>query len=174
MAKRRTTTCARIAPEQRVEVCVRRPSGPGPQIKGPGDVCALLRGAEDRDRESFYGVYLDSTGRVIGVEEIARGGTTSVPIDPRTVFRGAIVSGAANLIVAHNHPSGQAVPSEDDKLLTKTLAEAGKIVGMPILDHVIVAREGCYSFATSGRFSGIPQASTPTAPEPKAKRRRGC
>lgn len=75
---------------------------------------------------------------------------TASLVHPREVFRDAIVKGAAAIIVAHNHPSGDEAPSREDRETTRRLQEAGRIIGIPVLDHVIVARGGSFSFRERG------------------------
>jgi DNA repair protein RadC len=108
-------------------------------------VCRLLRGAESADRESFYVLYLDSQNRVNGIEEAHKGTVAAVEVHPREVFKGALAANATAIILAHNHPSGNPVQSAEDIALTRRLIEAGNILGLPVLDHVIVARGGCTS-----------------------------
>jgi DNA repair protein RadC len=101
----------------------------------------------------------------VGVEEIARGTLTEVGTTPREVFKGAILTNAASIILAHNHPSGEPTPSSADIEVTREMARAGKLLGIPVRDHVIVGAEGCTSLRVSGP-SSIEFAGT------KARRRR--
>ncbi|HEX7095168.1 MAG TPA: JAB domain-containing protein [Acidimicrobiales bacterium] len=135
--------------DQDVQVCVTKPRKPTfVSVSDPAQVCQLLRGARYRDRESFFTVSLNSQNEVLGVEEVARGTVNGVDIHPREVFKGPIINGAVAIVVAHNHPSGRTSPSNEDVDLTRRLKEAGRVVGIPVLDHLIVAGEdGCYSFA---------------------------
>lgn len=105
----------------------------------------MLKAAENADRESFYVLYLDSKNRVNGIEEAHKGTVASVEVHPREVFKGALAANSTAVILAHNHPSGSPEQSREDILLTRRLVEAGKILGVPVLDHVIVARGGCTS-----------------------------
>jgi len=84
------------------------------------------------------------------VEEIARGHLTGVEVHPREVFKGAILNNAAQMIVAHNHPSGDPEPSPQDATLTKRLVEAGRVLGIPVRDHVVVGESECVSFEKRG------------------------
>ena len=93
---------------------------------------------------------LDIKNRVVGFSEVARGGIDTCPIDPRMVFRAAVATGAAALIVAHNHPSGSAVPSDEDLQLTKRLQRGAEYLGLKVLDHVVVTDEETVSMAASG------------------------
>ena len=81
---------------------------------------------------------------------ITRGILNSSLVHPREVFRAAIAEAAASVIVVHNHPSGQAAPSADDRAVTAQLVEAGRILDVPVYDHVIVGGDGYFSFAEAG------------------------
>lgn len=124
----------------------------GRKLDGPESAANFLRGiTAGADRESFYALYLDVRGALIGFETVATGGLAGVEVHPREVFRGAILAGAFGVIVAHNHPSGDSTPSKDDLALTRRLKEAGDIVGIPLYDHIIVADGAPYhSIAGTG------------------------
>ena len=84
---------------------------------------------------------------------VGLGSLTEVAVHPREVFRGAMIAGAAAVILAHNHPSGDPKPSADDVKLTQRLVEVGVLLGIPVLDHVIVAQDRDYvSLATEGKM----------------------
>jgi DNA repair protein RadC len=97
--------------------------------------------------EEFWVLGLDVRHRLQFEACVARGCLTGVEVHPREVFRPLIRAGAAACIVAHNHPSGDPTPSRDDLLLTARLREVGELVGIPVLDHVIVATNGYVSIA---------------------------
>lgn len=97
-------------------------------------------------KERFIVFWLNSTNVVQGFEIISEGTLNSSVVHPREVFRGAIVATCANIIVAHNHPSGNSEASNEDIVLTKKLVEAGKIVDIQVFDHVIFAGETYTSF----------------------------
>jgi DNA repair protein RadC len=143
---RSVETCAPVTTSgQRIRVCISRPEKPGAVISDYSQVCRVLRHAVSADRESLYALHLDRQNRLIGVEEVARGTIGSVETSPREVFKAAILSNAAALILAHNHPSGQPFPSQDDFNITDKLVAVGRLLGIPVHDHVIVAAEGCVS-----------------------------
>ena len=150
------TSCGPVAPRHAVRVCVTRPNKPGPVIRSPEDVFRVLRGAENADRESFYAIHLDSGNHVVGVEEVAKGSIGRVETHPREIFKAAILSNARAIIIAHNHPSGDPTPSSEDIGTTHRLVDAGKLVGIPVIDHVIVGADRCNSLSASGaaQFSG--------------------
>lgn len=100
--------------------------------------------------EVFMALGLDVRGRVLSEHRVAEGGLDECAVSPRDVFRALIKSGAASCIVAHNHPSGDPSPSTQDRLLSVRMAEAGRLLGLRVLDHVIVATGGWYSFRDEG------------------------
>lgn len=99
-----------------------------------------LRDMRDLPKEYFRGIYLSSRYRIIHDEVISMGSLTANIIHPREVFRPAIEYSAAAVIVAHNHPSGSIKPTKSDIEITKQLIKAGKILGIDLLDHVIIAK----------------------------------
>ena len=117
----------------------------------PHDVHALIKEyLQGADREHFIVVFLDSRSAVIGMNTVSVGTLTESLVHPREVFKGAILANAASIIVAHNHPSGEALASEADISVTSKLKEAGRILSIPIEDHVIVAESGYFSFRQQG------------------------
>lgn len=88
--------------------------------------------------ESFYVMFLDNAKMVMGIAEISRGGSNATIVEPKMVFACAIKSAAHSIVVAHNHPSGNLNPSQADIQLTKRLNEGGKLLGIPIDDHIIL------------------------------------
>ncbi len=114
------------------------------QIRSPEDVAALLmESMRGLDREQFRVVLVDSKNRVIGVETVAVGTLNASLVHPREVLKPGIRKSAAALVLVHNHPTGVAVASDEDIRLTRRLVEAGRIVGIEILDHVIIG-DGSY------------------------------
>ncbi len=90
------------------------------------------------DREQFLAVILDGRNQVIGFNLVAVGTLTSALVHPREVFKAAILANAVAIILVHNHPSGDPEPSAEDRALTGRLKEAGEIIGIRILDHVVI------------------------------------
>jgi DNA repair protein RadC len=105
---------------------------------------------EERLQEVFLTVLLDARHRVIGEARISQGSLTASIVHPREVFRPAIRLGAGAVILVHNHPSGDPTPSPEDVGVTRRLRRAGEILGIRVVDHVIVAREGYFSFQEGG------------------------
>lgn len=115
-------------------------------VRGPQDVYNRLRNRIAKlDQEVFVVLALDVRGRIIDEIEIARGTVASVEVHPREVFRPLIRRAAFACIVAHNHPSGDPSPSEDDIVLSERLHAVGRLVGIELLDHVVIASNGYYS-----------------------------
>jgi DNA repair protein RadC len=130
-----------------------------PTVRTPADVAALV-GSDMRylDREHFRVVLLSTRHDVLAVEEVAVGGLDSAVIHPREVFKAAIRHSAASVILVHNHPSGDPEPSGDDLRITARLAEAGRILGIEVLDHVIVGDGRFVSLREWGHLTGLPPA----------------
>ena len=105
---------------------------------------------DDADRESFFVLMLDSKNRLIGVNLVSMGSLNSSIVVARECFKPAIVASAAAVIFCHNHPSGDAAPSREDRECTQRLVEAGRILGIRVLDHVIVGEGEHFSFADAG------------------------
>lgn len=99
------------------------------------------------DREHAVALLLDVSKRIQSIYEISIGTLTGSLVHPREVFKAAILANADSIILAHNHLSAEIVPSDQDICITSRIQEAGKILGIPMLDHLIVGRLGCYSFA---------------------------
>jgi DNA repair protein RadC len=105
---------------------------------------------QDTDREHFVVLFLDSHSAVIGIHTVSVGTLTESLVHPREVFKGAILANAASIICAHNHPTGIAQASEADISVTQKLKEAGRILGIPVEDHVIIGEESFSSFRQEG------------------------
>lgn len=106
---------------------------------------------KDEAREIFVVFWLNSANRVTGFEKLTVGTLNTSLVHPREVFRGAIVSTAAAVLISHNHPSGNKEPSREDIEITRQVVEAGKIIGIPCHDHIIFTDSGEYtSFAERG------------------------
>ena len=106
----------------------------------------LLEDEVARDKEHFYVMHLDTRQQVKMVELVSLGTLTGSLVTPRETFRRAVMQGSASIIVAHNHPSGAVDPSSEDCKVTKLLHEAGNILGVTLLDHIIFSKNSFYSF----------------------------
>lgn len=117
-------------------------------LRDPADVVSLLRNAIGRqEQEYFAAILLDARQSVVDVLGVAVGSLSQVDVHPRELFREAVRRGAHSVILAHNHPSGDAHASQADIDLTQRMIEVGKLVGIPVLDHIIVTRKGSESLA---------------------------
>ena len=105
----------------------------------------------DVDREHFVVLMLDQKNQVLGLHTVSMGSLTASIVHPRETFKAAILANAAAIICGHNHPSGDVQPSSEDRAITHRLAEAGKLLGINVLDHIIIGSAGKYfSFADEG------------------------
>ncbi len=117
-----------------------------PLVRGPESVYELCRDIRGMNREHFVGFYLNSRNQVLRREIISIGSLNASIVHPREVFVPAVALSAASIVLSHNHPSGDPTPSEEDLAITRRLLEAGRILGIDLLDHVIVCRESFASF----------------------------
>ncbi|MEQ8723759.1 MAG: DNA repair protein RadC [Sandaracinaceae bacterium] len=128
-----------------------RPLPRGERIGSSRDVDAALRPRlADADAERFVAIALDAKNRPVAEVEVARGGLSACPVSPSDVFRSLIKEAAAGVVFVHNHPSGEPSPSAEDVELTERLRAAGELLGVRVLDHVIIGREGYFSFLDAG------------------------
>lgn len=102
------------------------------------------------DRERFLAVLLNGKNRVLGLHEVSVGTLTASLVHPREVFKAALVGNAAAILVVHNHPSGDPTPSAEDIAITQRLREAGELLGIRVLDHVILGDGRYISFSDEG------------------------
>jgi len=140
-----------------VELSYRNPVKPSQRVKitRSSDCYELLMahwGNTIELYEDFYVVLLSNANRVLGLVKIGTGGTSGCVVDPKKIFQAAIKANASSLILAHNHPSGNLQPSEDDKRITQKVVEAGALLDIKVLDHLIVTSEGFFSFTDNGQL----------------------
>jgi DNA repair protein RadC len=131
-------------------------SWPRPACRCAEDVARLLRHyLANVDREHFVVVLLDRKHQVIGVNTVAVGSLTAAVVHPREVMKAAVLANAAEMILVHNHPSGDPSPSTEDQQLTTRLVQAGRVLGITVVDHIIIGdgTERYYSFADAGQLS---------------------
>ncbi|MFD2941804.1 JAB domain-containing protein [Flavobacterium notoginsengisoli] len=100
--------------------------------------------------EQFKVLLLNQSNRVLGIYQASSGGITGTVVDIRLLFAAALKAGAVGLIIAHNHPSGTLIPSNPDKQITRKIAQAGELLDIKLLDHIIITSESYYSFADQG------------------------
>ena len=120
------------------------------EIEGPSDVMYLLDISPNEKREHFYAILLNSANVVMRKALIHIGTLTMSIVGPREIFREAVREGASSIIVAHNHPSGDPTPSPEDIEVTKQLVAAGKMLDIPVLDHVIIGHGSYRSLSEMG------------------------
>lgn len=126
-----------------------------PLVRSAADVAAMLQGQmRYLDREKFRIVLLDTKHRVLEIPTVSVGHLSGALVHPREVFKAAIRRSSAAIILVHNHPSGDPTPSNDDILVTRRLIEAGKLLGIEVLDHVILGDRDFTSLKQEGYFTG--------------------
>ena len=121
---------------------VREPTGDS--THSPGDVANIMSVEAKIDRECFWVLHLNAQNRVIERELVSVGTATNSLIHPREVFRSAVMNGATGIITVHNHPGGRANPSRDDLSTWEKLDQAGAVLGIKALDHLIITPSGEY------------------------------
>ena len=125
-----------------------------PKISRSKDAEGVLRKYWNEDtlelHEQFKILLLNRTNRVTGIYEVSSGGLAGTVADPKLIFGCALKAAASGIILAHNHPSGALQPSHADIELTKKLSNAGKLLEIQVLDHIILTSEAYYSFADEG------------------------
>ena len=107
---------------------------------------------ERADREEFLVLLLDGKNKLLGFNVVSIGNLTGSLTHPREVYKAAILGNAASIILLHNHPSGDPIPSQEDLEITKRLRESGEILGIKVLDHVIIGDGKYLSFVDDGYF----------------------
>jgi DNA repair protein RadC len=119
-------------------------------ITSPEDIVKELAHIKENKKENFVALYLDARNKLIYKETISIGSLNASLVHPREVFEPAVRNLAAQIILAHNHPSGDPEPSEDDLEMTKRLVEASKILGIDVIDHIIITKNRFFSFKEKG------------------------
>lgn len=124
------------------------------KINSPEIAYNILLTAWDSNKielvEQFYVMMLAKDNACLGISNVATGGLSTCLVDPKIVFGTALKARASGIVLAHNHPSGNVLPSRADKQITEKLVEGGKLLDIAILDHVIIAPHDYYSFASHG------------------------
>jgi len=120
-------------------------------INNPEAVVKVVRsGIRDKAKEHFKLILLNPRNKIIGISTVSVGTLNASLVHPREVFKDAIVHSAASVVLAHNHPSGDPEPSEDDLKITKKLVDCGKILGIEVLDHIVIGKNHFLSFKERG------------------------
>ncbi len=133
-----------------IEFSRRRIRPEGIIIKTPADLLPHIRHYSDRKQEHFLCASVNGANEIINIRVVSIGLIDRSHVHPREVFADPITDRASGIIVAHNHPSGGLEPSEDDISVTKRLKEAGEVLGINLLDHIIFNRNDYYSFLEKG------------------------
>ena len=121
------------------------------QIKCSGDVKDLLAPYfADLTHEEFFCIFLNRANKVIKIDQVSKGGISGTVTDVRIIIKNAVLLTASGVIVAHNHPSGNLNPSESDIKITTKIKEAGNLLDIQLLDHLIIYDSDYYSFADNG------------------------
>jgi len=144
--------CAKSVPRVRlVTVEQSKVTAKSETVRTPATAAGCARNIlSGKDREHFVAMHLDNRHRVVSVEVVSVGTLASSLVHPREVFKGAILANAAAIICAHNHPSGDVTPSQEDRALLKRLLEAGQLLGIPLLDFLIVCEVDHWSASEHG------------------------
>jgi len=125
-----------------------------PSITSSKDAYDILRSHWDEGKldllEQFKVILTNRANKVLGIFEVSSGGISGVVVDPKLVFIAALKAGATGMLLSHNHPSGNLIPSQPDLDLTRKIKEGCKILELTLLDHIIVTSETYYSFADEG------------------------
>jgi DNA repair protein RadC len=127
---------------------------PGAMVDTPKAAVPVLRqilSRLDADQEHFIVLALDAKLGITGYKVVSSGGMASTFVDSRILFRSALLLGAASILLAHNHPSGDSTPSPEDRALTRQLVAAGRMLDLQVHDHLILGRD-VFSFAESGEL----------------------
>ncbi len=123
-----------------------------PMMTSPEKVYQILKPICPQDKESLFLLSLNTKNGIIAIRTISIGTLNANIVHPRDVFRAAIFDNAAQIIIAHNHPSGDPTPSQEDINITKKLVETGKIIGITLLDHVIIGEGRHVSMHDTGHI----------------------
>jgi DNA repair protein RadC len=120
-------------------------------IKNPQSVVKAIRASiKDKAKEHFKLILLDTRNKIIGISTISIGTLNASLVHPREIFKEAIIHNSASVVLAHNHPSGDPEPSEEDLTITKRLVDSGKILGIEVIDHIIIGKTNFSSFKERG------------------------
>jgi DNA repair protein RadC len=140
------------APLYVAELTRRRYRGKAPRpVRSPEDVVAIIgRKLQVEAREHFVVLLLNARHECMAVETVSIGSLNASIVHPREVFRPAVLAAAASVVLVHNHPSGDPEPSDEDVSITRRLLQAGELLGIGVIDHIIVAKRGVVSLRGRG------------------------
>jgi DNA repair protein RadC len=124
-----------------------------PEVSTPQQAAAVLRPRiEDWSKEHFLAILLDARNRIVGIETVSVGSLSASIVHPREVFKPALLASAAGLLLAHNHPSGDPQPSPEDLAITRRLVDAGALLGIEVLDHLVFTPRAFVSMKERGHL----------------------
>jgi DNA repair protein RadC len=130
---------------------------PKVKIKSGEDAYNVLVASWDMNtielQEEFKVLLLNRANEVLGLYPLSKGGITGTVVDQRLIFAVALKCNATGIIMCHNHPSGKLLPSETDITLTKSIGKCAELLGVSLLDHLIISKNGFYSFSNEGKLS---------------------
>ena len=133
------------------EIGVRKKINEAPtKVRSSADAARILYDIKDSEVENFVVIFLNQDNSMIKKEMLFQGGIANTIIDPRVVFKKALIFQCSGVILAHNHPSGNLQPSNPDVRITRKLCEGGKLLDIRVMDHLIMSPRGYYSFADEG------------------------
>jgi DNA repair protein RadC len=121
-----------------------------PKVTSSSDAFDIILNQWDKDiqyRESFAVLLLNRANKCLGIAFISKGGISGTTADPKMIFQAALKANASSIIIAHNHPSGNLKPSDNDIKLTKIIKNAGATLELPVIDHLILSNDAYFSFA---------------------------
>lgn len=122
-----------------------------PEVSNPEQAVAVLRPRiEDWSKEHFLAILLDARNRIVGIETVSVGSLSASIVHPREVFKPALSASAAGIVVGHNHPSGDPEPSPEDMTITRRLVDAGMLLGIELLDHIVFTQGAHVSLKARG------------------------
>jgi DNA repair protein RadC len=113
----------------------------------------------DRNKEHFWTIGLDNANRILYIELVSLGGTTSAPVEPMQIYRVAILKGAVQMVLVHNHPSNEVKASREDINITDRLIQVGNIIGIKVIDHLIIGEKTFNSFNDTGELEKIEEST---------------
>lgn len=153
----KTPTCAGGVPIVQLAFEKKGCARGGEKVTTPSAVVALInRHYGCKPQEVFLSLAISSANEVVSIQEVGLGGVSQAAVDPKILFGGALAAAAPALIVAHNHPSGNAEPSAQDDALTQQLVRGAELLSIRILDHFIIGKGGAYfSYVEHGRMPGV-------------------
>ena len=126
------------------------------EVNEPADIYRIVRDElVNSDREILMSVLLTANHTIIGIETVSIGNLHSCTVTARELFKSAILANASSIVLCHNHTSGDLTPSDQDRKITKKLKEAGKLLGIIVLDHLIITNKGFTSMADDSRLKSI-------------------